>query len=370
MSKKNNKSKKSYNLIIDGNLLARKSFYKFKNLSVKVPLKDLSFLSKSLRSSIKEEEKKEEFISENSGNKISISEGKIEEKIKNIVDNRLIEVKTGVLYGMLRSILTVIKSYNIKKIVIVYDPVYRKNNLPFRKDLYPEYKNRKKDSKTEEEFFLSLSLALSFFYKIGIEQAKTEIFEADDLLDYYIKKVFKNEYSLILTEDHDLFQLISKRVSILRIGKFSSLFDLKSFKEKYNISPKTWREVLALGGCSTDNISGIRGISSSSAISLLRKYRSLKNLLKSYRSDSSLEKRFKTILDRERKNKFKSLKLSLRLVSLYGSSENLKSDLSIIKSTKSKESREESLFLFLKILKFNSFLIDPNLSLLKEILNK
>jgi len=347
-------------LIIDGNLLARKSFYKFRELKSTILVKNLGYLSKKVKEQTvtlkKEEENK--FVSDGSGRIINIKENsRIEGKINQIIaEEGVVSLNTGVLYGMLRSILVAYGKFKIEEVIICYDPVYHKDNgIQLRKEINSEYKNRKKDPDTEREFNLALSLAQSFFYKIGILQVTTTKFEADDILQYYTHKIFKEEECIILTNDHDLFQLLEpNRVKMLRLGVNPDLYTAKKFKEEYKISSKQYKDVLVLGGCSTDNVKGVKGISEKSAIDLIREFKSLKILLKKYKTSSN--KRAITALDKDKKTGFKSLKESYRLVSLYGLKKELKDDLSIIKSSKSPEIRYKQAITFLKILKFKSFL--------------
>lgn len=366
-------------LIIDGNLLARKSFYNFKNLSSTISLKTLMLLSKNLKEqtlkrTVKEETFKEEFISEESGHKLSLNvNGRIDKKVRELSAlGTKITLYTGTLYGMLRSILIAYEKYNIDKVVICYDPIYRTGSevIQLRKELIPDYKNRKKDPKIEILFSDALSLAQSFFYKAGITQTTTKLFEADDLLQYYTHKVYKEHKCLVLTNDHDLFQLlVPNRVRMLRLGKDKGLYTASDFTTKYGISPNQWKDVLTLGGCSTDNVKGVRGISSNKAVGLIRDYGSLKNLIKTYKSNPP-EKRIITALEKEREQNFKNIKLSLHLVSLYGLKKQLKDDITIIKSSKSSKICLKQALMFLNLLEFRSFTTESAKKSLKSLIYK
>jgi 5'-3' exonuclease len=355
-------------LIIDGNLLARKSFYKFRNLSSKVLNKNLLLLSKNL---IKEDssEDKALFTSENSGREVSInSSGKIDKRIKEISrEQESSQIYTGVLYGMLRSILVAYSKFNIGKTIIAYDPPHSIANQ-IRYDIIPSYKNRVKDLEEELIFSSSLSLAQIFFHKLGIEQSTTTKFEADDLLHYYTHNLYKDRKSLILTNDHDLFQiLVPNRVRILKIGSDYSVYTASDFKTEFKISPKKYREVLALGGCSTDNVKGIPGLSSSTALKLIQEFKSIKSLLKSYKS-SSLPIRIKNVLDKEVEADLSNLKLSIRLVSLYGLSQTLISDIISTKSNKSTEFHLSLSLSLLNLLNFKSFLTKSSVNSINSLI--
>jgi len=374
------KKKKDTKLIIDGHLIARKSFYKFRNLSTKVPIKALAFLSKNIEEQAldkkaKEENPENEFISEESGKTLSLNQnGRIEKKIRELsLKEETVTLNTGILYGMLRSILVAYEKYDINEVVICYDPIYKVSNKPqFRKELIADYKNRKKDPEIEILFSEGLYLTQAFFYKAGVPQTTTKRFEADDILQYYSHKKFKKDKCLVLTNDHDLFQLLEpNRVKMLRLGGKGSvrspLYTATDFRKEFGISPKQWKDVLALGGCSTDNVKGIKGISSNKAVELIRNYKSLNNLIKTYKSNPP-EKRIITALDKEAEQGWGNLKLAYRLVSLYGLKKELKDDISTIKSSKSPEICLEHARTFLNILEFKSFLTKPAQSSLKSLI--
>jgi 5'-3' exonuclease len=358
-------------LIIDGNLLARKSFYKFKNLSIKVKNEDLISISRKLIKKTKEDtEDKSLFVSENSGREVSIQNlAKIDKKLREISslqDSTIIY--TGVLYGMLRSILVAYNKFNINKVVIAYDPPYINSTTKIRGKLTQDYKDRKRDTKTEALFYSSLSLAQSFFYKVGIEQSTTTKFEADDLLHYYTHNLYKDNNCLVLTNDHDLFQiLVPNRVKILKIGKDYSIYSSTDFKSEFNISPKQYLQVLTLGGCSTDNVKGVPGLSSDTALKLIQEFKSIKSLLKLYKS-SSLPDRIKNILNKEIESDLSNLKLSLKLVSLYGLHPSLISDIISSKTNKSPEIRISSSISILNLLNFKSFLTESGINSLKSLI--
>jgi 5'-3' exonuclease len=268
---------------------------------------------------------------------------------------------------MLRSLLTAYERFDIDDIVICYDPPPLISNQ-IRYEIVSNYKNRKKDPETENLFSLSLSLARSFFYKAGIKQVTTIKYEADDILHYYSHKIYRDSKCLILTNDHDLFQiLVPNRVKILKIGSDYSLYSSSDFRRDYKISPQQYKSVLALGGCSTDNVKGVPGISSETALKLIQEFNSIKNLISNYKK-SSLSPRIINALSKEESLSFSNLLLSLKLVSLYGLSESLESDLLINFSKKSPEIRyKQSLFL-LSLLNFKSFLTESGRKSLKSLI--
>jgi 5'-3' exonuclease len=373
-------------LIIDGNLLARKSYYKFNKLTSAVNQDELTSLSKILgnkvaeekelrASSIKAQEAKiEETYSEESGNKVSYKlEGRIERGIdKHFVANERFKIPTGTLYGMLRSILTAFEKYKVTKVIICYDPLQKpktKDDRQFRLKKAADYKNRKKDPNHEMRFFASLDLAVSFFYKIGITQITTTAWEADDLIHYLTHVKYKKKKCLVLTNDHDMFQILEpNRVSMLRIGTANPLYTAANFRKEHGLPPKRYLDVLTLAGCSTDNVKGIPGVGEITALLLLKKFKTIEKMAKEYKS-SNIDKRIKTALKEEENVKWKNMKKSHMLVRLYGTDKRIKEGLKTAKSTSKPEKQIKNAEIFLKTIQFKSFMLKSARKSIKAMIN-
>ena len=370
-------------LIVDGNLLGRKSFYKFRNLSTELKFDEAKGLSPSVARTISSTLDKtvkapyREKTSESTGNKLVIS-------TKGDIDNRLDKVlklserhtiQTGVLYGMLKSILAASKNYDADKVVICYDPppIYKMQEnrpTPKRKALDVDYKVRKKDMSTEMLFAVSLQLAQSFFYRLGITQVSTKTFEADDLLQRFTQHIFKDDDCLVLTNDHDLFQLLEDdRVSLLRIGTNNPLYTAKDFTIEYGINPSQWLDVQMIGGCPTDSVKGIPGISPDTAVKLMQKYGDIKRMFKKYKKNPYSTK-VTNILNKEAKNGFQNIRKAYSLVRLYGLHPKLEKEIMFSESDKSKSVRFRTSIEFLSILEFKSFLTKNGLKSLKSLIIK
>ena len=170
-----------------------------------------------------------------------------------------------------------------------------------------------------------------------------------------------------MTNDHDLFQVLEKdRVKIYLVGKEEKLFTEKDFREKFNISPEKYKHALALGGCSTDNVKGVKGIGKETAVRLIEEFKSIKNLLANYKGN--VESRIEKALDKEVALKYKNIKLSAFLVNLYGLSPNLEADLKIIQSSKSSNINYKIAKIFLNIIEFKSFLTKSSLNSIKKLI--
>lgn len=144
-----------------------------------------------------------------------------------------------------------------------------------RKKMFPEYKgNREKTPEVLEAFeqfdllrteLLPQCRFMNSFVKKG--------YEADDL----IASVCKNDppdddmHYYILSSDKDLYQLLSRRVSMVKLVKSATgVYGYSEFVSEYGIRPKDWKEVKALCGCTTDNVPGLPRVGEKTAIAYIK----------------------------------------------------------------------------------------------------
>jgi len=368
-------------LIIDGNLFARKMFYRFKKLSSLITpenVTNLPFLERLIPQHISKGEKHREVLSEETGEVLRISEsGRINTKLEKLMEEADLGpflIETGVAYGMMRSLISINKKCNIGKIIICYDPIkkYRENSYrlnikgTYKEDRIPDPKDVKKIEENRR-FFRQLFLAQNILRLLGIEQTWVKTFEADDLLHFYSKVKFKKEKCLILTNDHDIYQCLDKTNDLLMIGASSeTIFTKKDFKKEFGIIPQRYKDAMSLFGCPGDSVGGLPGIGKTTATALIRNFGDLKTLLKNFKEQKHTPTVTK-VLTEDEKNKWKIVKTTRKLISLYGKSPKLQKEMITDKLNLPKY---KPVVYTLKALKFNSLLGKEELIIIKEIIKK
>lgn len=182
------------------------------------------------------------------------------------------EKKVGVIFGFLRQILSLAKVFETNKFIFVWD-----SKTSLRKEIFPAYKEKRKTNKTEEDLELdSLSypqfddLRDTIIPSLGFANNHMQIgYEADDLMAIITQNNPENEYSIV-SADEDLFQLLSDTVTLYSIRKKQS-YTAKNLYKDYGVTPKQWVMVKAIGGCRTDEISGIANVGEKTAAKFIRK---------------------------------------------------------------------------------------------------
>lgn len=159
-------------------------------------------------------------------------------------------------------------------LLVVFDP----DEKPSRATLYPPYKqNRDKDlSETplREIPWSQLDGIMKALGGLHIKYVVQPGYEADDMIASYASQVPCK--TVIAGTDTDFLQLVCKKTTMLHYHwKNPILFTESAVKEKYRIHPRSFLQYKSLIGDKTDNISGIRGVGTKTAIKVLKGERKL-----------------------------------------------------------------------------------------------
>ncbi len=186
------------------------------------------------------------------------------------------------VYGFTSMLLKVIADLKPTHIAVAFD-------LPvptFRHEAYIAYQAKR--PAMEEEMSDQLELIRELVEAAGIPIYTSPGFEADDVIGTLARQcTVKSKQGtgvdevVIVTGDRDMMQLVGGRIKVYAPIKGLSearLFDSKGVKEYMGVAPSQLVDYKALIGDQSDNYPGVPGIGPKSAVSLLRKYGSLKKI--------------------------------------------------------------------------------------------
>lgn len=167
-------------------------------------------------------------------------------------------VQTTYTYTFLSDILDLACTFDSNRFIIVFDS--KKNN---RKKIFPEYKakRRERDPKTVERLnsmFDEFPRLKDTLIKIGFPVYTEDGFESDDVIASFVYSNPEEKF-IIVSSDHDMYQLMSDRVELFRPynGRF---FTMDDFNAKYpGVQPKDYWKILSLSGCRTDEVPSVVG---------------------------------------------------------------------------------------------------------------
>jgi len=185
------------------------------------------------------------------------------------------EIKTGVIYGVLRDILNLQELHCTNRVAFCFDSKASK-----RKALYPAYKGtratkykemEKDEKRTWDEFREQIQLMRrEYLPSLGYQNVFCQKgYEADDLIASLCLNLEPEAHAIIVSADSDLLQCLTDRVSMWNPVK-SQMMTSGAFRKKYGVDPIQWSQVKAIAGCKSDDIKGIHGVGDKTACGWLR----------------------------------------------------------------------------------------------------
>lgn len=161
------------------------------------------------------------------------------------------DIDTGVIFGFFIQILNMAEIFESNNLLFTWD-----SKKSLRKKIFPEYKKKRYSKPMTDEEWKALKSAFNQMnllrkkilpalgFKNNFIQAGLE---GDDLIaQLCIQYERKDEKVIIISSDHDLYQLLTNNISMFSNSK---LYTLKKFEEEWELYPATWKKIKAIGGC-------------------------------------------------------------------------------------------------------------------------
>jgi len=185
---------------------------------------------------------------------------------------------TNAVYGFLAILFNIIDDIKPEYIAVAFD---LKGKLK-RKELFEGYKANRHGM--PDELAEQMPVIKDVLRAMNIDIIEKEGYEGDDILGTLAKYGEKQGLEVtILSGDRDTFQLASDNITIriprTKAGKTETEnYNRAKVLEEYGLEPVQLIEVKALQGDTSDNIPGVPGIGPKTAVSLIQKYHSVKEL--------------------------------------------------------------------------------------------
>ena len=177
------------------------------------------------------------------------------------------------VYGFLNTFLRTLADWNPTHIAMTFD-------LPvptFRHRRFEAYKAHRPPTPPELRSQFGRIRQLMDVFKIPIYES--EGYEADDVLGTLGRQAADRQIeTLILTGDTDTLQLVGPWVKVLLSSSVQkrALYDEKAVRERYGgLEPEQLPDVKALEGDTSDNIPGVPGVGSKTAVRLITEHGSI-----------------------------------------------------------------------------------------------
>lgn len=181
------------------------------------------------------------------------------------------------VYGLVSMILKVITDLKPTHITVCFD----EKEKTFRQKELPTYQAQRPPM--AEDLSTQFDKAKNFLKASKIPVYSKPGYEADDVIGTIADKAKTKEEVIIITGDRDQLQLVDDKKNIKLYMPVIGLSNAKFYqevetKERMGVPPNQIVDLKALTGDPSDNYFGVPGIGPKTAISLLEKYKSLKEV--------------------------------------------------------------------------------------------
>ncbi len=183
------------------------------------------------------------------------------------------EKPTNVVYSFLKETVKLIEKHQADRIVFCFDTKenkrckmdcrYKSGRKKKRKELDEDQKQKQRGLFQQIDGLRKKHLKRAGFRNIFFQDG----YEADDLIATTVKSIKKTDEAIIVSADHDLYQLLNDNVSIWNTR---TKITLASFHLEYGIIPSRFGKLKAIAGCSSDDVQGIVGVGEKTAAAYLR----------------------------------------------------------------------------------------------------
>jgi DNA polymerase-1 len=181
---------------------------------------------------------------------------------------------TNAVYGFASMLRKLIRQYQPDYIAVVFD-----GSAPtFRHEAYEKYKANR--AAIPEELAVQFPHIRRLCEALRLPVLEMERFEADDIIGTFSRRAEEAGLeAVIVSNDKDMFQLVTGQVKVLHQAKEDTLFDPSKVTDFFGVPPEQVIDVLGLMGDSVDNVPGAPGIGEKGARDLIKRFGSLEKLL-------------------------------------------------------------------------------------------
>jgi len=185
------------------------------------------------------------------------------------------------IFGMLRSLRSNIEKFKASEVHLTWD-----DRPMARRIIFPDYKKKraekvKEHTPAEQEEYAQFNHQVKALFSIimatGVHQYKGSNIEADDIIALLAKQI--DDDVVILSEDKDFLQLVSKKVHVYRPMALK-YYTLDNFKELTGVpTPDMYLQARVLMGDESDEIPGVPGFKEGRVLPLILEHGSAREII-------------------------------------------------------------------------------------------
>lgn len=214
-------------------------------------------------------------------------------------------VFTGGIHGFLTMLDSMLRREEPNYVIVTFD----RKEKTFRHKRFEGYKANRKGM--PEELAMQMPVLKEILDALGFSRIEMAGYEADDLMGT-LSRLAREEgvSSVILTGDKDTLQLVNDKVQVALPKKGISelmLYGVQDVMNELGLSPDQVVDEMGLSGDPSDNIPGVKGIGTKTALALLQGGRHLEDV---YEDPGKVTPRVKKLLEEGKENAFLSRELA------------------------------------------------------------
>jgi 5'-3' exonuclease len=216
---------------------------------------------------------------------------------------------TNSVYVFTTKLIDLLKRAGPTHIAVAFDGSL---TTSFRNEIYPAYKAQRELPPAELE--AQLDACFEVTQALGLKAFIDDRYEADDIIGTLAAKFQKNDlHFVIVSGDKDLAQLVNSKTILWDFAK-DRRFDAKAVRAHFGVKPEQIIDLLALQGDAVDNIPGVKGVGTKTAMALLGKFPHLEDIYSKLARVEQMEMRgaaaIRTRLEENREMAFLSKQLA------------------------------------------------------------
>ncbi len=190
--------------------------------------------------------------------------------------------QVGGIVGFFNNLIRLVERTNPETVYVIWEG----GGSQRKRNLYPDYKRGKRPARmnryyddipdTVQNRNFQISTLVKLLSAFPITQIYIEDAEADDAIGYMSKNKLKSHNKIIVSSDHDFYQLVGDNL-IIWSPTLKSFVDSKKVLERFGVHPNNFCLAKCITGDSSDNIPGVKGVSYKTLSKYFPKFRDEKD---------------------------------------------------------------------------------------------
>jgi len=183
---------------------------------------------------------------------------------------------SSIVYGFPYVLKGMLTMHSPDDVIVVFDGGRHEHRMK----IYPAYKGDRKQKLNfdKEDFYNQRDQVIKILDYLGVKHVKMKGQEADDIIWMLAKKLKRENHVVIVSSDKDFKQLISENVSVYS-PKEEKRFHIQNIETELGFPLKRYVDYLILDGDVSDNIKGLVGVGAVRAKDFISKTESISKYL-------------------------------------------------------------------------------------------